>query len=373
MKIAYFILNSFDFDSRARLEVETLGQCGYEIEIIATIGSDSKSYLGFPIHRIPQWKWPSRKTRFIQYNLVATKLAQNIKADIYHAVDLDTLQAAIRAADKTGGRVVYESRELYTELEALNGRSFVRNFWRELETRLIGRATRIITINESIADELCIRYGIEKPIIIRNVARQPQNLTPIDLHQKFNISSHNRILIYQGILRTGQGLPYLLDIMKLLENAALIFIGDGHIENELKEKTQLLGIADKVKFAGRISPGLLPGYTAGGDLGVLLMESAAMNNRLALPQKLFQYLVCSVPQVVSPMPEISKFVTSEKTGLVVPLDHPGDAAQLISSILCDHRKFHELKSNCLESAKRNNWDVESAKLRDLYQFLEFSR
>ena len=372
MKIAYFILNSFDCDSRARLEVESLGQYGYDIEIIATVGADTKSYLGFPIHRIPQWKYPSRKTRFIQYNLVAAKLGQKIKADIFHAVDLDVLQAAVRAADKSGGRVVYESRELYTELESLKGRSLVRNFWRELETRLIGRATRIITINDSIADELVTRYGVERPTVIRNVARLPLALKPIDLHAKFGIPSDWITLIYQGILRSGQGLMYLLDIIKILNNVALIFVGSGHLESELRARVHTLGIADKVLFAGMVPPDSLANYTAGADAGVLLMEGVALNNRLALPQKLFQYLTCGIPQIVSPMSEIAKFVESEKSGLVVPLDHADDAAKMISSFLCDNERLDITRRSCVESSRRNNWEQESIKLRDLYESLERS-
>jgi glycosyltransferase involved in cell wall biosynthesis len=373
LKIAYFILNSFDYDSRARLEVETLGRCGHDIEIVATVSADSKEFMGFPIHRIAQWKWPSRKARFIQYNLVAAKLGQKINADIYHAVDLDVLQAAVRAADKTGGRVVYESRELYTELESLNGRTLVRNFWQELETRLIGRATRIITINDSIADELSRRYGVERPAVIRNVARLPVALEPVDLHARFDIPSHWKIIIYQGVLRGGQGLKYLLDIVHLLNDVALIFIGDGHLENDLKAKIQALGISDKVRFAGMIQPDSLANYTAGADAGVLLMEGIALNNRLALPQKLFQYLACGIPQIVSPMPEIAKFVETENSGLVVPLDHAEDAAKLISAFLCDPTKLQTARQNCIESARHNNWDEEEIKLRELYKGLEQSR
>ena len=373
MKIAYFILNCFDYDSRARLEVESLGKCGYDVEIVATVGANSKEYLGFPIYRIAQWRWPSRKTRFIQYNLAASKIGQRIKADIYHAVDLDVLQAAVRAADKTGGRVVYESRELYTELESLNGRTLVRNFWQELETRLIGRATRIITINDSIALELSRRYGVERPVVIRNVARLPLALEPVDLHVKFDIPSNWKIVIYQGVLRGGQGLIYLLDIIHLLNNVALIFIGGGHLDGDLKALVHALGISNKVRFAGIMPPDSLANNTAGADAGVLLMEGVALNNRLALPQKLFQYLACGIPQIVSPMPEIAKFVKTENSGLVVPLDHAEDAAELISTFLCDSTKLDTVRRNCIESARRNNWDEESTKLRELYKSLEQSQ
>jgi glycosyltransferase involved in cell wall biosynthesis len=265
LKIAYFILNSFDFDSRARLEVAALIDMGYQVEIIATVGASSKLYLGCPIQRLPQWRRPTRKFRFIQFNLLAALSGLKTKADIYHAVDLDTLQAATWAAKRNKGRVVYEARELYTELEALSGRKKVRDIWERLERQLILRADKVITINNSIADELCNRYGIPRPAIIRNVAPIPKKLEPVDLHKLCSIPNDLKILIYQGVLRNGQGLFYLLDIMRLLDKVALVFVGNGPLENDLKAQTAQNGLSGKIKFISRVNPDELLNYTAGAD------------------------------------------------------------------------------------------------------------
>lgn len=368
MKIVYFILNSFDFDSRARLEVETLGDMGHQVEIIATTGSDSDSFRGFPIHRIAQWNHPTRKFRFLQYNLIASRIGKRLRADVHHAVDLDVLQAAVRSAGKS--KIVYESRELYTELEALNGRTAIKAIWRNLESRLIGKADKVITINESIAGELSKRYGIEKPVVIRNTAPLPQNLKPVDLHSLFDIPSEWKILIYQGVLRHGQGLLYLLEIMTCLEKTAILFVGNGPLEGELKERAASPGLSDKIRFAGRILPDELANYTAAAAAGLLMMEDVALNNRLALPQKLFQYLTAGIPQIVSPMPELASFVTAEGTGLVAPLGDYKTAAGLISDFLYSEEKYEGARANCAGSAMRNNWAQESLKLRKVYEELE---
>ncbi len=370
MKIAYFILNSFDTDSRARLEVQVLGAMGHQVEIIATVGSDSTSFNGSPIHRIPQWKHPTRKFRFLQYNIIASRIGRRIQADIYHAVDLDTLQAAVRSAGNR--KIVYEARELYTELEALNGRPGTTAVWRNLERSLIGQADRVITINDSIASELSRRYGIEKPLVVRNAAPLPKIQKPKDLHRLFGIPDENKILIYQGVLRRGQGLSYLLSVMSCLENAVLLLVGDGPIELELKGRVQTLILQDKVKFAGRIAPDELSDYTAGADAGLLLMEDVALNNRLALPQKLFQYLSAGIPQIVSPMPELKAFVENEGTGLVVPIDDHITTAGLISDFIGNMSGYNKAKANCALSVQRNNWDLEADILRQIYRDLERS-
>lgn len=370
MKVAYLILNSFEFDTRARLEVETIGRMGHDVEIIGTVGGDSDNYDGFPIHRIKQYTWPSRKIRFLQYNFIAARIAARMKADLYHAVDLDVLAAAHWAAKKTGGKLLYEARELYTELEPLEGRNFTKAIWRRLESRLIGKADKVITINESIARELCGRYGIDCPAIIRNVAKKMINIMPVDLHSKYDIPDDHKIILYQGVLRQGQGIHYLIEIMRHLENTVVLFIGDGPIGEEIKKITVDASIGNKVRFAGRVSPGELSGYTVAADSGILLMEDVALNNKLALPQKLFQYLNAGIPQIVSPMPEISGFVLKEKTGIVVQFGEPQKAAMEISEFLRDDARLSEVKENCRISALQNNWENESEKLVEIYRELE---
>jgi len=370
LKVAYLILNSFEFDTRARLEVEAIGRMGHDVEIIATVGGDSENYNGFPIHRIKQYTWPSRKIRFLQYNFIAARIAAGMKADLYHAVDLDVLSAARWAAKKTGGKLLYEARELYTELEPLEGRDIIKAIWRRLESKLIGKADKVITINESLGRELRERYGIDPPAIIRNVAIKLRDITPIDLRSKYDIPDDHKIILYQGVLRRGQGIHYLIEIMRHLEKTVVLFIGDGPIGEEIERISVDARIENKVRFAGRVSPDELSNYTAGADSGILLMEDAALNNKLALPQKLFQYLNAGIPQIVSPMPEISGFVLKEKTGIVVQFGEPPKAASEISAFLHDDTRFGEAKENCGISALQNNWENESVKLVEIYRELD---
>jgi glycosyltransferase involved in cell wall biosynthesis len=100
------------------------------------------------------------------------------------------------------------------------------------------------------------------------------------------------------------------------------------------------------------------------------MEGVALNNRLALPQKLFQYLSAGIPQIVSPMPEISGFVKEENTGIVVPFGNPRKAAEEISRFFSDNFRYTEIKKNCKISGEKNNWENESAKLIEIYRELE---
>jgi glycosyltransferase involved in cell wall biosynthesis len=366
LKVAYFILNDFEYDSRARLEVEKLAEMGHCIEIIATAGGASNRFHGCRIHRVPQWRGPTRKFRFVQYNVLAAAVSRRLHPDICHAVDLDTLLAAVWG----GGRqavVIYEARELYTELEALGGRKSVKRVWGAVERRLIGRAAAVITINDAIADELRRRYGIERPHVIRNASPLSEELKPVDLRSLLKLPGDCKLLLYQGVLRRGQGLNTIVELMPYLERTALILIGSGPLEKDLKALVERRNLGHKVRFLAKVAPDLLAGYTAGADAGLLLMEDVALNNRLALPQKIFQYLVAGLPQIVAPLPELAKFVSGEKTGIVVLPEKVEEMAHQIRDFLFDVDAYNEARGHCRESAFRNNWENESQKLVEVYR------
>jgi len=360
------MLNIFDSDSRARLICHDIISAGYELDIIATVGGDLRHFEGADIHRVPQPVKPFRQRRFISYNLEAAKIAARLKADIYHAVDLDTLWAATRAAEMAGGKVLYEARELYTELLALHKRGLAKWFWRSLEKRLIHKAHTVVTINQSIADELQKRYNIGKPAIVMNVADSVPEVKTVDLRCEYDISSRY-ILIYQGVLRSGQGIIRALNAISQLPETSILFVGDGPFKSEIESLMKKLNMADRVRFAGMIPPDELAGFTTGADAGLLLMESAALNNYLALPQKLFQYITAGTPPIVTDNPELRRVVENDNLGLVLDRDSSSADAELIDKFL--KKELEQAVNNCHKAKDKYSWKIEGGKFLNIYKDL----
>ena len=364
MRICFFILNIFDYDSRAQLICHDILSRGWQLDIIAAAGGRLADFEGAPIHAVAQATWPTRKRRFVEYNIRAAKIASRLNADIYHAVDLDTLWAAARAARNTGGQVLYESRELYTELLALANRPIIKGIWRMLERRLIHKARAVITINSAIAAELARRYDIAAPHVIMNAAKKIWAGGSIDLRKKFELNC-KYILIYQGILRPGQGILRALDILANLPEAGLIFIGDGPLKEEISRKAAQLAIGQRIRFAGLVAPDELGAYTAGADAGLLLMEPLALNNRLALPQKLFQYIAAGVPPIVTALPCLQQIVKDCNLGLVLPEVVTDSDSRMVYEFLENSRKAAAI--NCNRAKDKYCWEIEGKKFTQIYE------
>ena len=365
MRICFLILNPFDYDTRARLICSDLINIGWDVEIVATVGGEMPDYLGAKIHRLSQPVKPFRQQRFISYNLAAADLVSRIDCDVIHAVDLDTLWAATTASKHNSARVLYEARELYVELLSLYKRPLMKAFWKYLERRVIGKADIVVTINHSIAEELEKRYGIKRPDVVMNVAKA-EKIQPIDLRRTFQLNNRF-IIIYQGQLRPGQGVLRALRAISEIDDCGLVIFGDGEYRGEIEKYVSDLRLGSRVKLAGMIPPDMLASHTAGGDAGLLLMEDLAINNYLALPQKLFQYIEAGLPPIVTNLPELRTIVEADDLGLVMELAESDEDSKILKDFL--ENKLANAKQNCKRIEGKYSWQKEGGKLLNIYKGL----
>jgi len=362
LRIAVLSLNPLDFDTRTRLICDAMLAAGWELDIIVPEGSRETVYGDARMHFLPNSVKPFRQRRFIEYNYIARKKILSLKPDLIYAVDLDTLWAAISAAKATNARVIFESREYYPGQLSVAGRFWVRLFWNVLQRLIIRKADFVLTVSHSIAELLANKYRLEMPAIVMNVPALSGKTKPVDLRREYGFTS-KFILIFQGVLRPGQGGKRCLNAIAGLDDVSLLVVGDGPDRPALEEYAISLGLAKRVRFAGRVSPDKLPGYTAGADAGLLLIEPLALNSLYALPQKLFQYIAADTPPIVTDLPELSRIVLTDKLGLVLDKDVDSEDADRINSFL--NNRLESARQSCRRAAAKYNWEIEGRKILDI--------
>ena len=371
-KTCLLALNDFQYDSRLRRVAASLASWGYRVVVLAEkseSASDCETWQGVQIKRLKTTQKFWRKRRFLGFWLRAFIGAYKEKAQVYHAFDLDTLLPAALAAKLRRAKLIYETHELYLELEALRDRPGVRAVWSILERFLIPRADSIITVNESIAEIYQRRYQIRKPEVILSCPPLKEYPKKDLLRKQLRIPSDKKIILYQGVLRSGQGLFLLLELVEHLPEACLVFIGDGPLKKDLQLEVEKRELGGRVFFKNRLPPKDLLYYTASGDLGMLLMESRAPNNFYALPNKVFEYMMAGVPQVVSNFPELKNFVEGTKIGVTVDVNNLEETTAAVREILFDEGELNRLRENCKRIAGDFNWEKESEKLKEIYRGL----
>jgi glycosyltransferase involved in cell wall biosynthesis len=111
--------------------------------------------------------------------------------------------------------------------------------------------------------------------------------------------------------------------------------------------------------------GELLAMTAEADVGVTLLQDTCENHRLALPNKLFEYVAAGVPVVAAALPEAARLVAQYGIGWTVTPDDPAAVAAGLSSALAACGDPLLLR-RIAEAAGELTWSREQTRLTGLY-------
>jgi glycosyltransferase involved in cell wall biosynthesis len=92
---------------------------------------------------------------------------------------------------------------------------------------------------------------------------------------------------------------------------------------------------------------------------------------VAIPMKVFEYMLCGLPLVTTALPELTNLMTHEKHGLLIDSDRPVDYANAIVSLLSNPEKGQSLGMAGQELVQSHlNWEKSEAwKLLSAYEGL----
>jgi glycosyltransferase involved in cell wall biosynthesis len=234
-KIVILFLGDIRYDSRCLKIVKTLDRQGHKLTVIIALDERQKGQryqlLDSSAKVIPIYlKRRNKKQPFLQYYFKVLRKIRSIPADIYFSAELYSLPLAYLASKKFRSAIFYDSRELYSHIAALKNKRFKQWIWNTIEKFIIKRVKKVFTVNESIAEIIANENKIAKPIVLYNTPFLNINKNISSLYSLFDISRDKKLLLYQGGLQSGRGIPILLEIIESLDEFSLIFLGQGNFE-----------------------------------------------------------------------------------------------------------------------------------------------
>ena len=289
------------------------------------------------------------------------------RPDVIHAHDLNTLRAGVIAKKRSGALLVYDAHEL--EANRVQRNPIENRLARWSERVWIRSADRVITVSPSIGEVLARRYRVV-PTIILNVP-VPRKGPNRDFRAALGVDSEVSIVLYQGGIMRRRGLEQVGEAVRLLKNCVFVMMGPDYgfgafLENHFRE----VGVSDRVRQLPPVPSTELLGWTAAASVGLCTIMDASLSYRLALPNKLFEYMAAGIPVVASDLPELRRVVIGEQIGELCDPTDPSSIAAAINRILDDPEKAADYRANAQVAARKYNWDVEKRKLVDLYRGLE---
>ena len=367
-----------EHDARVRREARALAGAGHDLTIAhlpAEPGGPSVEQDGYRLSSASPRPWVRRQLPAGLYRLAAVRnliaAARRDSPDVVHAHDVAMLVPGFIAARLAGARLVYDSHELAT------GVPYRSRAWGWLvaiiERLLVRRCDQVITVSDGIAARLQERYGLERPVtVVRNVADPPSSDTGgeprLDLRSTLGLGDRPLVL-HQGAIAQDRGCENLVAAISMVE-ADLVFLGaEGAQAERLRASVDRAGTGDRIHFLPPAPLEQLLAITAQADVGVSLLEDTCENHRLALPNKVFDYVAAGVPVVVSALPELERLVAAHGIGWTVDPSDPASVAAGLRVAL-EARGDEGLRRRLAEAGAGLSWRSEKQALLELYSRLE---
>ncbi len=287
---------------------------------------------------------------------------QRFQPDVIHAHDLNTLLPAVLMARKCGARVIYDSHEIFSEVGSFAG--FYRRSLRILEKRLLKNVDVVITVSEGIADLLAERYQIEHPYVVLNTP----DVIPIRpvLRQDQPVN-----LVYHGGISQGRGLELLVHAFSLLPSsypARLTIRGFGLLKPKLEAIVEATQSKNKIVFAEPVPMDQVVSAASEADIGVIPFLPVNLNNILAMPNKLFEYLAAGLGiWSTADLVEVKRMVHHYKCGGTYNLNEPENVMQQLVQFI-DSTTIADLRRNAYKATiNRFNWSKQEEILYEIYE------
>jgi glycosyltransferase involved in cell wall biosynthesis len=206
---------------------------------------------------------------------------------------------------------------------------------------------RDILVDEGVAAEKIVVVPNGVDVSIFDPARFPK---PARTFPSFTIG-------FVGAMIAWQGLDALLDatrdVRALGHDVSLALAGDGPERAALEEQARLLGLADHVRFVGRLDGSAVPGFLAGVDVGYSGQQRLKIGRMYHSPLKLYEYLAMGKPVIASDFADARATTRDGVTGF---LFETGGLTQAILKALAARDRLAEIARTArAEILQHHSW------------------
>jgi hypothetical protein len=241
----------------------------------------------------------------------AYKKLAHISCDLILANDLACLPLALRLAKRQEARVFLDAHE-YEPLHFDDSwffNFFFKKFWDYIARIYLPQVDAMTTVGSGIAQKYSKTYNVPCEVITN--APCYHNLTPTPL-----LSGRIR-MIHHGICNPFRKLENMIYLMDLLDDRyTLDFM---IVPNDRRYYNRLRRLAEKrpnVRFRDPVPMHNIVTTLHEYDIGLFLLSPKTYNYRMALPNKLFEFIQARLAVLIWPSPEMARVVRQFDCGIV---------------------------------------------------------
>lgn len=358
-RILFTVTTDLSYDQRMQRIATTMQQAGYKVLLAGRKQKSSPPLQTGSYRQTRLFCFFSKGFLFyaeFNFRLFFYLLFQ--KADIFCAVDLDTIMPVYLVSFLKKKKRVYDAHELFTEMKEVISNKRAHRCWLWIEKTFVPGFPSGYTVNQWIADEFKRRYNVHYDVI-RNL--------PI-FYDIPNPSPQKNWIIYQGAVNEGRSFETLIPAIKEVD-AQLLICGKGNFFEQAVQLVRQYELESKIIFKGAVAPEALKKLTPTAYLGVTLFEALGMNQYHSLANRFFDYCMAGIPQLCVNYPEYAAINQQYRIALLIDDTRPETIAAGLNTLLTDPVLYKTLQQNCYQAREFLNWQQEEKALLLFYQTL----
>ncbi|HIH97154.1 MAG TPA: glycosyltransferase family 4 protein [Thermoplasmata archaeon] len=234
-----------------------------------------------------------------------------IHFDLIIAHDPFTLKTALQLSKKMDAKVLHDAHE-YTPRQYEDQcfqRVILLKIWDYICSKYMPHADATITVCQGIADEYKRNYGVHCEVI--NNAPFFNKLAPSP------IENHSIKIIHHGAVHPSRRSEDMIHLMNILdERFHLDFMLMNNGSQYYKKILSMGQENPRISFRDPVPMPDIPKEINHYDIGLFLLSPDTFSYRMALPNKLFEFIQGRLAVAIWPSPEMAKIVNEYKCGIV---------------------------------------------------------
>lgn len=301
------------------------------------------------------------------------ELAAQVRPDVLHAHSpvLNALPA-LRVGRKLGVPVVYEVRAYWEDAAVDHGTtsegSLRYRLTRRMETHALKHVQHVFTICEGLRSDIVARgVPAARVTVIPNAVDiekfEVGGVADPALKAQLNLEGAT-ILGFIGSFYAYEGLDLLLDALPPLlqgrPDVRLLLVGGGPQEAALKAQAQRLGVADQVRFVGRVPHAEVQRYYDLVDVLCYPRHSMRLTE-LVTPLKPLEAMAQGRLLVASDVGGHKELIRHNQTGVLFKADDVPALVAAVQDLLAARERWPELRAAGRRFVElERNWQASAA-------------
>jgi hypothetical protein len=318
----------------------------------------------------PVWLMIALKIGFFNYyhfNTLKTKkmMIEGMKIDdridIIISNDIETLPTSVILSNHFNSKLYLDAHEFEPlHHNTFKFKFFYKRYWDSICKKYLKEVDYMTSVSDGIANEYSRRYNLNCEVMM-NVPFYYE-LEPKECR------SDKIKLVHHGIAGPGRKLENMIFLMSHLDERFELYFVLLKMETSYGEYLrELAKNSKKIHFLEPVLSNDVPNFINQFDMGIYLLGESTFNQKMALPNKIFQFIQARLGIIIWPSQEMVKIVTKYRIGLYSDDFNIKQIAKKINQLTTEDIMYY--KRNSANAALVLNSEINKKKLLSIIKKL----